>query len=117
MLELLKFILATSGLSWIAVYSTLLTPFRSWLSHKRKCFSIAMKSPEMKGVITTIKYKVYWFFDEIFNCHKCFSFWSGIINFVLMFGMSSIFDIFVGGLIGLMGTLLVIALYEFLNKR
>lgn len=34
-----------------------------------------------------------------------------------MFGMSSIFDIFVGGLIGLMGTLLVIALYEFLNKK
>jgi len=115
MKELILFIFATAGLSWILVKSKLFKPLREYLT---------LSYQQQKEVVSTkgisvyqgIKLYVFYFFDSIFNCEGCMGFWVGIINCWLITKNIDL-GILAYGFAGSIISLLIIALFNYLNRK
>ena len=97
MQDLLIFIFSVSGLSWIVTKSTILKPFREYITTKRIKYNF--------GVLV--------FIDKLLNCYGCFGFWSGIICYELQKYHCDIIYAFAGSMV----SLLLIGLFNFLEKK
>lgn len=115
MKELILFILATSGLSWILVKSKLFKPLREYLStmHQKQINLIPVDG---NGLFKNIKLYVLYFFNSIFNCEGCMGFWVGMVNYWLITKNIDLV-ILVYGFAGSIVSLLIIALFNYLNRK
>lgn len=68
-MDLLLFIFATAGLTWILVLSSSFRPFREYITRKNK---------SKKNVINS-------FLDGILNCEGCFGVWAGGVVYILQY--------------------------------
>lgn len=114
MLSLLVFILSVSGLSWIVVRGKICKPLREKVSQKKAIYEICVKSTEMKSCVNSFKLKVFTFFENILNCHGCFGFWAGLICYTLQ---KCNCEILLFAFIGSIASLLLIGLFNFLDKK
>ncbi len=96
MKELILFILATSGFTWTITLSKLFKPMREFFTSHKKIWGIG-------------------FLNNVTNCAGCMGFWSGMINYMLIYRKLDI-EIIAYGFAGTIISLLIIALYKFLSK-
>ena len=82
-MNLIIFILASAGLTWMLTRSKLFKPLREKITIKRQVLSISVKAIETKGFSTTIKHKFYWVLDELLGCYGCTGAWMGAIIYLL----------------------------------
>jgi hypothetical protein len=111
--RLIIFILATSGLSWILVKSKLFRPYREYITLQ---YRESAKEIGSFNLFSYLRYRVLQIFNEVFNCIGCIGFHSGVLNYLLLYSVCD-YNILCFGFMGSMVSLLVVSLYEFLNKR
>ena len=80
--KLIPFILASAGFTWLVVYSKLFLKLRVGVS----------KKTNNGGVLINV-------LNDILNCEGCFGFYSGCINYLLVYKTVSI-DIIIYGFTG-----------------
>lgn len=134
MIELVKFILATSGLVMILNISKLFRPLREKISlwdlkniKKRSINAMANVSDEQfpNWVQKAIKEKVHknkknylsWFLNSIFSCSLCMGVWAGLFIFGLKYIPYGYGDIISYMCIGACSSLLLVTFYQFLEKK
>jgi len=74
--DLILFILAVSGLSWVVTRSVIFRPVREFVSGRK----ISLEKDGALGV----KYFFYSQLRELLNCYKCFGFWGGVACYSMM---------------------------------
>lgn len=109
--KLILFCFATAGLSWIVVKSKLFKSFREWVTF---LYVSSIKGVESGKIIANIKYKIFWFLNEVINCEGCIGFWSGILNSILIYNQISVSTISYG-FAGSIVSLLLISLVRLWN--
>lgn len=114
MLNIFIFIFASAGLTWILTRSKMFKPFREKITHKRNIFQISTKSTEIKSFGNTIRYKIYWFFDEVLSCYGCAGVWCGaIVYFLQKCNAEIVLYVFISAILSQILVLLV----QFLEKK
>lgn len=68
--DLILFILAVSGLSWVVTRSIIFRPIREFVSGRK----IKLE----KDGSAKVRIYLYSQLRELLNCYKCFGFWGGI---------------------------------------
>jgi hypothetical protein len=114
MLNLIVFIFATAGLTWMLTRSKIFKPFREKITHKRNIFNLSVKSTELKSRKNTIKYKLYLFLDEMLGCYGCCGVWSGGIIYLLQ---KCNIEIVLYVCIGAISSQILVLLVQFLEKK
>lgn len=107
------FILSTSGLTWILTKSKLFKSYREHLTRKLDFYNAAIIN--FRSITNSIKYGFYWMFDSLFSCSGCMGFWSGILNYLLIYQKMDI-KLIAFGFAGSVISLIMIQLYDFLRK-
>jgi len=114
MQDLIVFILAVSGLSWIVTRSIAFRSLREFVSHKKNVFTNAIKNTYMRSLLNEAKLSFYTFLEGVLNCHGCFGFWAAFICYPLQkFGYNIILYTFIGSI----ASLLVIGIINFLERK
>lgn len=109
------FSFATAGLSWILVKSKLFTPLREFftLSYNNHVNYVASNGV---SVFSWMKLYFYYFLNGIFNCEGCMGFWSGIVNYLLIYKTIEL-DILCYGFGGSIFSLLIIGVFNNMNRK
>ena len=98
MKDLLIFIMATVGFTFIVTKSSLFKPLRERVTKLHKKYS---------GI------KLLWGINELMNCNKCLGFWSGVVVFSLQYYR---IDIALYGLSGCFVSWLIFDVISYLNR-
>ncbi len=114
MIDLLVFILSTAGLSWIFTKSKIFKPLREKITLRKQIYEITKKSIITELANNKLNLKLYTFLDNILNCHGCFGFWAGLICYLLMLLN---LEIILYAFIGSISSLLLIGLFNFLERK
>lgn len=100
---LLKFILASAGLTWVLGKSKLFKSFREYLSLNDQLFNdILLKTKSGKTFFNKIAGKLFWFFSEMFSCSGCLGAWCGLLVSIAMFHRFDIMYMFIGSITALL---------------
>lgn len=100
---LLKFILASAGLTWVLGKSKLFKPFREYLTLSNELFNtVLIKTKVGKTFWNKWAGKLFWFLDEMFSCSGCLGAWCGLLVSVAMFGRFDILFMFIGSITALL---------------
>lgn len=89
MKEIIVYLFATAGATFIVVFSTLFTKFRELFELEE----MTAKAIEAKQRIPNTKEKLKLFFGQLFGCPLCLGFWMGaVISLLLGFRVESLSD-------------------------
>tara|TARA_R100000995_G_scaffold66643_2_gene35402 strand:+ start:3319 stop:3657 length:339 start_codon:yes stop_codon:yes gene_type:complete len=80
MSELILFLFATAGGTFIVTYSSLFKGVRDFISLDDETWE-KVETPEFKP---TKKQRIQYFFGQLVNCPLCFGFWMGIVMYFFM---------------------------------
>ena len=114
MLQFVLFILATVGMSWTITRSMLFKSYREYFSRKEALYSICVKSTETKSLKNTIKYKFFWAISTLNDCYGCCGFWSGVGIYMVQKHNG---EVIVYAFSGITGSLILIGLHKYLEKK
>jgi len=112
MQSLLIFILSVSGLSWIATRSKICKSLRERITFKKEVYEVMVA--QKNTWFANLKVNFFMFLENIFNCYGCFGFWAGIICYVLQKCNA---EIVLYAFAGSMASLLLVGLFNFLDKK
>jgi len=112
MKELLIFILSSAGLSWIVTRSKVFKGTREKISFKKQVYEIAVV--DKNTFLRNLKMNIFLFLENVTNCFGCFGFWAGIICYLLQ---KCNCEILLFAFIGAIASLLLIGLFNFLDKK
>lgn len=112
MQSLLIFMLSSAGLSWIVTRSSICKPLRERISFKKQVYEVAVV--DKNSFLRNLKMNIFSFLEGVTNCFGCMGFWSGIICFLLQ---KCNCDIALFAFSGSMVSLLLVGLFNFLDKK
>jgi hypothetical protein len=96
---LLKFILATAGLTWILGKSRLFRGFREYLTYSSDLYNdVLLKSKTGRTKCNILLAKVFYFFSELLKCSGCLGTWCGLLVSIAMFQRFDLMYMFVGAI-------------------
>lgn len=113
-MDLLILILSSAGLSWIVTKGKICKSFREKVSYKKSIYDICVKSTELRSFGNSTKRRLFVFLENILNCYGCFGFWAGMICYTLQ---KCNCEIVLFAFIGSIASLLLIGLFNFLDKK
>ena len=111
--NLIVFILATAGLSWIVCRSNLFKSIRESVSHTYGLVEVERKFKKKKILI---RGGFYYFLDSILGCVGCFAFWASQLNYIMIFKEISVDSIYCG-FIGSITSLIIVNYSTYLGKK
>jgi len=110
--KLMLFFFSTAGLTWILNRSKLFKPLRESLTYRVETMDTMHKFHVKAPLYMRILFP---FFESIFGCAGCMGFWSGLLNYVLIFVINIQFLSY--GFSGAIISLIIVQYSSFLDRK